>query len=135
MTDKKEKDVLTNVDAEEIITEEVITEDGVSEDVIDVVEIIEAEEPKKKGRVRGFLKKRGLAIGIIVLVVLLAANITVFGKHKIGGKGHHGYGGKTVEREYTEGSRVECGVKEGKEAKEVKEGRECKDGKKNKHGK
>ena len=124
MTDKKEKDVLTNVETEEIIVEEVIVEevDGeevVVEEMIDVVEaaetadtvevpepvemISETAAPKKKGRIRGFFKTKKLAIGIIVLIVLLVANVSVFGMHKHMNKGHRGHSGKTVEREYTQG--------------------------------
>jgi len=137
MADKKEKDVLTNVETEEIIVEEVVVEevDGeevvveevIVEEMIDVVDaaetadtvevpepvemISETEKPKKKGRIRGFFKGKKLAIGIIVLAVLLVANVSVFGMNKHMNKGHRAHSGKTVEREYTQGPSKEYGKK------------------------
>ena len=125
MKDEKEKDVQTDVETEETVetdetlemaeTEETVemaeTDDAVSEEapeeeeaIPDVIMSAATEEPKKKGRVRGFFKTRKLAIGITVLAVLLVANIAVFGANKMGHKGFRDHGGgKVVEREYAQG--------------------------------
>jgi len=136
MTDNKEKDMQTNVETEEIITEEasadeiiveeVVVEEVAAEEMIDEADTGEtgeaagmAEKPKKEKRIRGFFKGKKLAIGIAVLIVLLVANVTVFGAKVHKNKGHHGHGGKTVEREYKAGNeakhgdKVEVSLKEG----------------------
>jgi len=160
MTDNKDKEMQTNVEAEEnaagettdevmageeaaeeVITEEVVVEEVYVEETVDVAEADEAAETidvaetdeqaetmdageavvmapaagglKKKGRCRGFFKSHKLGIGIAVLIVLLVANVSVFGLNKFSNKGHRDHGGKTVEREYKQGGGAECGYKDG----------------------
>ena len=140
MKDEKEKDVQTDVETEETVetdetlemaetdetvemaeTDEAVSEEAPEEDAIpDVIMSAATEEPKKKGRVRGFFKTRKLAIGITVLAVLLVANIAVFGANKMGHKGHRDHGGgKVVEREYAQGQEYDRGdrIDKGNDAK------------------
>jgi len=109
MTDNNEKDVQTSVEAEEMATEEIDAKEVIAEEM--TVEEV-AEEPKKKGRVREFFKTRKMAIGITVLIVLLVANVSVFGMNKFMNKGFRDHGGKTVEREYSKGPGAERGDKD-----------------------
>ena len=103
MTDKKMEDQQTGVETEEVMAEEFPQEELIVEEVI-AAEINDADQPKKEGRFRGFFKTRKLAIGITVLVILLAANVTVLGSNMHFGKGgHRAHSGKTIEREYAQG--------------------------------
>jgi len=97
---------------EEIIAEEINGGETDAEETIAAAETDQVEEPKKKGKIRGFFKTRKLAIGITVLVVLLVANVAVLGANKMSHKGHRDHGGKTVEREYKQGQKYERGDKE-----------------------
>ena len=107
-----EAEAVTEETEGETTAEEMIGGETDAGEAIAAAEIDRNEKPKKKGKIRGFFKTRKLAVGITVLVVLLVANVAVFGANKMSGKGHRDHGGKTVERQYTEGQKFERGDKE-----------------------
>ena len=96
----------------ETTAEEMIGGETDAGEAIAAAEIDPEEEPKIKVKKRGFFRTHKLAVGITVLVVLLVANVAVFGMNKMSGKGHRDHGGKTVERQYSEGQKFERGDKE-----------------------